>query len=94
MIIACDLDGTLCVEVEKWWEDEDPTPIQMNVNKLMDLYRQGNTIIINTARPWGDYEKTKAWLERHGVSFDILAMGKVRADLYIDNDSKRMEELL
>lgn len=93
MIIACDLDGTLCIEMKEWWKDKDPTPFKESIEKLKKLYIQGNTIIINTARPWGDYDKTKDWLQRHGVKFDTLVMGKVRADLYIDNDSKRMEEL-
>ena len=93
MIIACDLDGTLCESMDDWKDYYKAPPIQENIEKLRKLKTEGNWIIIYTGRPWHDEIITEKWLYEHNVPYDSLIMGKLRADLYIDNDSKRMEEL-
>lgn len=92
MVITVDLDGTLCVEKVNWWEDEFPTPIRANIKKVRRLSKD-HTIIIYTARPWGDYDKTVKWLNDNGVPFDRVVLGKVRADVYIDDNAFKMEEI-
>lgn len=92
MIIAVDLDGTLCEEVHYRFFKFAP-PIEENINKVNKLKNDGMTIVIYTARMEEDRKITYDWLEENGVEFDELVMGKFRADLYIDKDSIRPEEI-
>jgi len=93
MIIACDLDGTLCESMDDWKDYLKAPPMFENIEKLRKLKANGDWVVIYTARPWQDIDVTHQWLSEHNVPYDSLMMGKMRADLYIDNDSKRMEEL-
>jgi len=61
--------------------------------KINKKYDEGHKIIIHTARPYGDWKVTTKWLKRFLVRYHCLVMGKLRADLYIDNDSKRISDL-
>ena len=93
MIYAVDLDGTLCVEEHRWWEYENAPPIPEAIKKINALFGKGNHIIIYTARPEKDRAVTRDWLNEHRVRYHQLVMDKLRADVYIDNDSKRMDEI-
>ena len=97
MIICVDLDGTLCEDsngqVEDWQEwYKQVRPISDAIKKI-NLLSKKHAIVIYTARPNIDYEITHNWLTENGVIFDKLVMDKVKADLYIDNASKRIGEL-
>ena len=99
-IIAVDLDETLCTAPKHMVEWQDfhiyypkMVPIQENIDKVNRLALT-NRIVIYTARPWEGYVPTLEWLMKHRVVFNYLIMGKFRADLYIDNDSCRMEEII
>lgn len=84
--IAVDFDGTLTMGDNKWWEDDnDPTPNLEAIKKTNDLYIQGHTIIIFTARPWEVARKTVAWLIKQGVRFHGINCNKMAAHQYIDD---------
>jgi len=97
--IAVDLDETLCTAPEgiiEWMDFHlyypKMIPIKENIDKVNNLAKYNN-VVIYTARPWEGYKSTLEWLMEHEVMFHYLIMGKFRADLYIDNDSCRMEEV-
>ena len=90
-LIAIDLDETL--STGKFWEDE-PQPIQENIDKVWVLYKKGAHIIIYTARQPLYYALTLAWLIRNKVPFHGIAMSyKPSADVYIDNKSLNVTDL-
>ena len=60
---------------------------------LKKLATDGHNIIIYTARPRDDRKVTEKWLKENNIPHDTVIFGKLRADLYIDQNSKRMEEL-
>jgi len=93
-IYAVDIDGTLCVEKNEFWNYDGAEPIPEVIKKINDLYdTKKHTIVIYTARFTEDEEITKKWLKRHGVKYHRLVMGKFRADVYVDSNAKRPEEL-
>jgi len=93
MIYAVDIDGTLCKEEHRWWEYDKAPPIQDAINKVNILFGKGYHIIIYTARPEKDRLVTYTWLEKHKVRYHELVMDKPRADVYLDNSAKRMDEI-
>ena len=93
MIYAVDIDGTLCKEEHRWWEYDKAPPIQDAIDKVNGLYCQGHHIILHTARFEGDREVTQVWLDAHKVRYHELVMDKPRADVYLDNSAKRMDEI-
>ena len=52
------------------------------VNKLYDA---GNIIIIYSSRTWVEYEMTVDWLQKNGVRYHQLFMGKPVGDVWIDD---------
>ena len=93
MIYAIDIDGTLCKEDGKWWLYLDAKPLQGAINKVNALFGQGHHIIMHTARPEKDRLVTEGWLDKHKVRYHKLVMDKPRADVYVDNAAKRMDEI-
>ena len=87
--IYVDIDKTLCLPKEKSMDYENVTPIEGNIQKVNDLYDQGNTIICWTARGtktglnWFNltYQQLKSW----NVKFHELRLGKPAYDLLIDD---------
>jgi hypothetical protein len=82
-VIAIDLDGTL-TNGEPFWL-EQPTPNLKQVEKLRDLYRSGNIVIIWTARQWECAPETVGWLIANRIPFHGLMMAKGGADVYVDD---------
>jgi uncharacterized HAD superfamily protein len=93
MIIAIDIDNTICKEQKHWWLYEEGIPIPENIEKINKMYDEGHIIIYYSARFEEDKEVTEKWFKRNGVKYHRLVLGKLKADLYIDNDSKRLDEL-
>lgn len=93
LVIAVDLDGTLC-EGQCWTPEdaEKATPIPDYIDKVNKLYFT-NFIVIYTARRDKMIPSTLQWLRRNGVLFHAISNLKCPADLYIDDISKRPEEL-
>lgn len=91
-----DIDGVIALKRE----DLDYSKAHPNekmikiVNRLHDM---GNTITLFTARgyvtgiDWSDV--TKDQMERWGVKYDKLIMGKPNADYYVDDKNLNVEQL-
>lgn len=104
MIIAVDLDDTLCKGTLPWPEDfnqkkitkffETCSPIPEAIAKVNELFNKGHDIWIWTSRFSIDYYITVFWLEKHGVKYHKLILDKPKVDIYIDNQSATMEEVL
>lgn len=69
-------------------------PNRKIINKVNKLYDEGNVIIIHTARYPEDEELTNAWLEKYGVKYHRLVLGKPRADYYVDDKNLNVEEIM
>ena len=78
-----DIDGIL-TNGELFWEEE-PTPNMKNIEAVNRLYREGNIIIIHTARQWTTAPETIGWLIKHKVPFHGIMMSKGGSDCYIDD---------
>jgi len=85
-VYSIDIDGTL-TNGEPFWEQE-PTPNVKNIEKVRELYRNGNIIIIHTARQWWTAPETVAWLIKNKVPFHGIYMAKGASDVYIDDKCK------
>lgn len=88
--IAVDVDNTLTRGGKRYWK-EMCDPDQEMIEKVNELYKQGHTIIIWTARPWKVAPQLKAFLERYQVRHHGIMMGKGSADRYIDDKAVRPE---
>ena len=76
-VYAIDLDGTLI---------DKGKPISKNIdrcNKLVET--KDNLVIIYTARPESMRERTTEYLKIHKVNYHLLVMGKLPADIYVDD---------
>ena len=82
MIIFVDIDETICVS-PKSRDYSLAKPMMERINKINNLYDEGNTIVYWTARGTGSgldwTEVTEAQFERWGVKYHELRLGK--ADL-------------
>ncbi len=84
-IYAFDLDWTLCTWKPREWECK---PIKERIERVNDLYKKGQVILIYTARHTEYYTNTFAWLIKYGVYFHWICMGKKPwADYYIDDQA-------
>jgi len=102
MVYVFDIDGTICVNSNSDYENS--TPITERINKVNQLYREGHTVIFNTARGMGRsgnsaafahaalYEFTKKQLDEWGVQYHHLFMGKPAGNFYIDDKGIRDED--
>lgn len=98
-----DLDGTLCTTVSGG-DYRAASPFRDRIAIVNKLYEEGNTIKISTARGMGRsgdsvgfadenfYELTEEQLEKWGVKYHNLMMGKPSADYYIDDKAVRADE--
>jgi uncharacterized HAD superfamily protein len=93
LIYAIDIDGTLCKESNEWWHYAKAEPIEEAINKVNQLFGQDHQIILHTARFEEDRSVTRTWLKKYKVRYHRLIMGKPRADVYVDNAAKRMDEI-
>ncbi len=86
--ILVDLDGVICTE-ETFPERPLAQPIAGARAGLRRLRAAGYTVVIYTARSWGEYRVTRQWLDDHGFVYDGLHMGKPVADIWIDDRAIR-----
>jgi len=86
LVIAVDLDKTLTTNTVWHTEDNEPEPNKEMINTINELHKS-NFIVIHTARRHELYELTIKWLNKHGVNYHSISMGKMAADVYIDDKS-------
>ena len=97
-----DVDGTICqatLQEDGTYDYPNAAPFPHVIERINELHKAGNTIILFTARGMRTYEgnieaiyETVApvldeWLRKHSVSFDRLIMGKPWGEnvIYVDN---------
>ena len=86
MIIYVDIDETIC-ESPADRDYSKAVPIQSNINKINQLFDEGNTIVYWTARgsvsgiDWTD--TTERQLSEWGVKHHKVLLGKPNYDLFI-----------
>jgi histidinol phosphatase-like enzyme len=95
MIYVFDIDGTICINSNSDYENS--VPLQDRINKINQLYSEGNTIIFQTARGMGRsknspafayakfFELTQDQLKKWGVKYHSLFLGKPAGDIYVDD---------
>ncbi len=98
-----DIDGTICTPVDHG-DYTKSKPYKHRINKINDLYDQGNKIIFHTARGMGRYGNaasiahaafyniTVKQLKSWGVKYSSLYMGKPSGDVYIDDKGVKDED--
>ena len=95
MIIAVDIDGVLCEEMENNWQYYHKcVPIQHSIDLVNKLFSNGHIIVIYSARLNCDYIVTKDWLDKHNVRYHKLILGKFKADKYVDDRHDSLENLI
>jgi carbamoyl-phosphate synthase large subunit len=86
MIFCIDVDGTVCTDKVEY---EKALPIEKTIKKINELYDNGNTIILYTARgAYSGYdwsELTEKQLKSWGVKYHQFFRGKPFAHEYVDN---------
>ena len=99
MIIYVDIDGTICTQddMNDSADYNNVQPRQKQIDKINKLYDEGNTIIYWTARgtvtqiDWLNLVKNQ--LTSWGCKYHDFRTGKPQYDLWIDDKSKRIEEI-
>jgi hydroxymethylpyrimidine pyrophosphatase-like HAD family hydrolase len=64
------------------------------IDKINNLYLDGDEIILHTGRHWNHLKNTVTQLRFYGVKYTTLVMGKPVADFYIDDKGLRPDEFL
>ncbi|MDB2489834.1 hypothetical protein N9W68_00515 [Candidatus Pelagibacter bacterium] len=94
MIIYVDIDETICTKTEDL-NYANAKPIPERINKINNLFNEGNTIIYWTARgtvsgiDWR--EVTEKQFNEWGVKYHNLMFGKPAYDLFIDDKNINSE---
>lgn len=81
-----DLDGTL-TNGEPFWGGVPVTVNETVKEAVRTAYKNGNIIIVWTARQWEFAPETVGWLIANRIPFHGIYMGKGGADYYIDDKS-------
>ena len=82
-----DIDGTLCTNTEGNYDTAEP--FVERIQKVNKLYAENHTIVLFTARgsttgiDWRDL--TAGQMEKWGVRYHSLLLGKPFADVFIDD---------
>jgi uncharacterized HAD superfamily protein len=100
--IALDIDGTICNNTNGKYEEAQP--YQHMIELVNELYDDGHYIIFHTARGMGYcngvpnqaatkwYKLTQNQLDEWGVKYNELHLGKILADVYIDDRGFRIKD--
>lgn len=103
MIYVVDIDGTICTKAQNF-DYNKSQPLADRINKINELYDEGNVIIYQTARGMGRfnnnpqlaiqefYSLTKEQLEKWGCKYHLLFLGKPAGDVYIDDKGIKDDE--
>jgi hypothetical protein len=93
-IIAVDLDNVICYNLTNTYNHLELLELKPNhkiIRLMYELMNQGHQVVIHTARREQDREVTKEWLLEHRVPYNDLVMGKLKANLYIDDRALRYD---
>ncbi len=102
MRVAFDIDGTICNNTNGKYEEAKP--YQDMIDLINELYDNGNYIIFHTARGMGLfngvpnqaatkwYKLTQSQLDEWGVKYHELHLGKILADVYVDDRGFRIKD--
>ena len=88
-----DIDGTICINT--FGEYEKATPFVKRINMINKLYDEGHIIKFLTARgsstgiDWR--ELTQSQLDKWGVKYNTLDLGKIDADVFVDDKGLNAE---
>lgn len=97
-----DLDNTLCLTDKS--EYSHSQPILERIQKVNNLYQEGNKIIVFTSRGMNTFNSdvkkcydtyyglTLQQLQEWGVKFDVLILGKPAYDYLIDDKALNDKE--
>ena len=97
-----DIDGTICTFSDGDYQKVEPLAKRIQI--VNDLYSQGYTIHFYTARGMGRtdnsqvhaeklfYQFTREQLDKWGVRYHRLFMGKPSGDIYIDDKGEKDED--
>jgi len=91
MIYIVDIDGTICLSPPSG-DYTQSQPLQERIDRVNQLYDQGNTIIYWTARGMSrglDFsELTEKQLKQWGCKYHELRMRKPSYDVWVDDKAK------
>jgi len=93
-VFAVDLDGTIAEETKENWRNYAAIKPRIKEIEFINKLSENNIIIIYTARPEEDFEVTREWLIKNNVKYNILVMGKLKADFYVDDRAITIENLM
>ena len=88
-----DIDGTICTTDCDYSEAKPFRGVIKHINKL---FNEGQTIIFFTSRgsksgkDW--YNFTKSQIEKWGVKYHKLILGKPQADIFIDDRAVNIDD--
>ena len=101
MRIALDIDGTICQNTNGKYSEA--RPYRDMISLINKLYYEGHYIIFHTARGMGKhsgipnaaateyYRLTQNQLDAWGVKYHELHLGKILADVYVDDRGFRIK---
>lgn len=97
MRICIDIDGVVADPGDPWRPYHEREPYPHAVEYVRKLRERGAVIVFQTARYMGRCEGNQArahdkgyselvgWLDKHGIPYDEVYLGKVSADYYLDD---------
>lgn len=93
--VCFDLDGVIADAKDNVYDQAVPqyglcNPVESTIEVMHALKRAGVRLVICTARWEEDRPLTERWLKNYSVPYDVLVMGKPKADVYIDDRSYPM----
>lgn len=86
-VYCFDIDGTLCTNTNGAYQDAEP--MMERIQKVNQLFEEGHKIVLFTARgsttgiDW--FDVTRDQMNKWGVMYHELILGKPYADVYIDD---------
>lgn len=89
--IRVDLDNTLCKTDGMAYADS--TPMKDRIRFMNQLFNDGHLIVVESGRHWNNLELTKAQLQRWGLRYHTLVLGKFPGDVLIDDKAITFEGL-
>lgn len=94
MRYAFDIDNTLVNTIGNDYENS--TPIQHRIDRVNSLFDNGNVIYLFTARGMSSgkdyYELTENQMQKFGVKYHRIIMGKPDVDLFVDDKAISVNE--